>query len=119
MEVDVNRKLARIPVVAAGVDFSEPSLHAAVVAASFSRSHDVHDLHLVHVIEPLGENAVDEWTDGATFYQGAADRALSELEVLCVSLEAAYPVLALSHVVTGDPCREIARVAIEVGSHLI
>src|SRR3954447_13920570 len=106
-------------VVTVGVDFSEASLHAAAVAANFALSQQVHELHVVHVIQPRGICSVDDWADGATLYCAPLDRAGRELDALCVSIEARAPVRAVAHAVTGNRCHEIVGVATETGSGLV
>ena len=106
-------------VITVGVDFSEASLHAAAVAANLSLTHDVHEIHAIHVIQPIGICPADDWADGATLYRAAVDRAWCELDALCASIEARFPVHALAHALTGDPCHEIVGVATEIASKLI
>jgi len=106
-------------VITVGVDFSEASLHAAAVAANLSLTCDVHEIHAIHVIQPTGMCPADDWADGATLYRAAVGRAGCELDALCASIEARFPVHALAHALTGDPCHEIIDVATEIGSKLI
>src|SRR5258706_1370396 len=76
-------------------------------------------MHAIHVIQPIGICPVDDWTDGATLYRAAVDRAWCELNALCASIDARFPVHTLAHALTGDPCHEIIGVATEIGSKLI
>ena len=107
-------------VVTVGVDFSEASLHAAAVAANFSLTCDVHELHVVHVIQPRGICSVDDWADrGDALSPHRSIAQGRELDALCVSIEARCPVRAVAHALTGDPCLEIVGVATETGSELV
>ena len=83
-------------VVTVGVDFFG-GLSARRRGGGGLRRQHVHELHVVHVIQPRGICSVDDWADGATLYAAPVDRASRELDALCVSIEARCPVRTVPH----------------------
>src|SRR5205085_1123301 len=102
-----------------GVDFSDASHQAMATALNLARITRAPDLHLIHAIRPAALTGPSDWLGAMSQYEGAVDTARRELDALCASAIAKWPLRAFAHVRTGEPYREIVQLASDMEADLV
>lgn len=108
-------------VIVVGVDFSVTSVRAVAAAHDIVRLAKNPELHLVHVVHPVGRApALSELATATEVEQVTMlDEASEELGKLAREAAGATGVHVHTHVRVGEPEREIAQLASDVGADLV
>jgi nucleotide-binding universal stress UspA family protein len=102
--------------VVVGIDFSDMSDRALLVAVNLARSAGIAELHLVHVLPP---------PVGGTEFAPIVDvgeqtlLARKQLSAMIDGIAEVTEIIAFSHVLVGNAQKEIPRVADEIEADLI
>lgn len=106
-------------VMVVGVDFSETAHQAVAVALNLARITRSPDLHLIHVLKHAPLTGLGDWSGAISHYEKAVEEARRELDRVCATAIAQFPLRAFSHVRTGEPYREIVQLASDMEADLV
>jgi nucleotide-binding universal stress UspA family protein len=108
-------------VLVVGLDLGETSRHLLGTVRELTRGSEEAELHVVHVVAPetLQERLGEPVTSRGIAEQRRAQIAHWELERMCHDVVAGAVAQTVVHTPSGEPVKELTRLAIEVGADAI
>ncbi len=101
----------------AAVDDTESASHVVEVAAGIARSMGPAELHLIHVIDVPGANAVP--SNPLTTLEDRIDHGRVVLDALRAEAQGRFGGRVVGHLAAGEPWREIVQLAASLGADLL